>query len=83
TKVPKCDVVVGDLVLLNTGDDIPADGELLNAVQLHIDESSLTGEHICHKSVNRDEFDEHATYQSNHVLLGTKVMEGHGLFRVE
>lgn len=83
TKVPKCDVVVGDLVLLNTGADIPADGELLNAVQLHIDESSLTGEPICHKSVNRDEFDEHATYPSNHVLRGTKVMEGHGLFRVE
>lgn len=83
TNVPKRDIVVGDLVLLNTGADIPADGELLTAVSLNIDESSLTGEPICKKSVKPEEFDNDATFPTNHVLRGTKVMEGHGLFRVK
>lgn len=83
TNVPKRDIVVGDLVLLNTGADIPADGELLTAVSLNIDESSLTGEPICKKSIKPEEFDNDATFPTNHVLRGTKVMEGHGLFRVK
>ncbi|MDE5662354.1 MAG: haloacid dehalogenase, partial [Muribaculaceae bacterium] len=44
TEVPKKDVVVGDIVVLNTGNDIPADGVLLEAVTLSVDESTLTGE---------------------------------------
>lgn len=81
-EITKKDVVVGDIVILNTGDEVPADGELLEAVTLHMDESSLTGEPVCGKTINAEEFDKQATYPSNHVLRGTKVMEGHGIFRV-
>lgn len=82
TQIPRKDVVVGDIVILSTGEEIAADGELIEAVQLHIDESTLTGEPVCGKSVNEVDFDENATYPTNHVMKGTKVMEGHGMFRV-
>lgn len=82
TTVPRKDVVVGDVVILNTGDEIPADGELLDAVTLSVDESTLTGEPMCHKTVDPKDFDDEATYPSNHVLRGTRVMEGHGVMRV-
>ena len=81
-EIPKKDIVSGDVVVLNTGDDIPADGDLLEAVTLHVDESSLTGEPVCFKTTQEADFDPHATYPSNHVLRGTKVMEGHGVFKV-
>ena len=81
-EVPKKDVVVGDLVILSTGDEVPADGELLEAVSLHLDESTLTGEPVCTKTTTKEEFDPEATFPSNHVMRGTKVMEGHGVFRV-
>jgi Ca2+-transporting ATPase len=81
-QIPKKDVVVGDLVLLNTGNEVPADAELLEAVALTIDESTLTGEPSCHKTVNEADFDKDATFPSNHVMRGTKVMEGHGICRV-
>ena len=83
TTIPKKDIVVGDIVILTTGAEIPADGILLEAVSLNVDESSLTGEPVCHKSVREDDFDKNATYPTNRVLRGTKVMEGHGIFRVE
>lgn len=82
TQIPKKDVVVGDIVIINTGAEVPADGELLECVNLYIDESTLTGEPMCHKSVDEKDFDPDATYPTNHVLKGTKVMEGHGIFRV-
>lgn len=82
TTIPRRDVVVGDIVVLNTGDEIPADGELLDAVTLSVDESSLTGEPLCSKTIVPEHFDDQATYPSNHVLRGTKVMEGHGMMRV-
>lgn len=81
-EIPKRDVVVGDIVILSTGDNIPADAELLEAVALHIDESTLTGEPMCSKTVIEEDFDKEATYPSNHVKRGTKVMEGHGICRV-
>lgn len=80
--IPKKDAVVGDIVILNTGDEVPADGELLEAVSLNVDESTLTGELSCRKSVNEQDFDLQATYPTNQVLKGTKVMEGHGIFKV-
>ena len=83
TTIPKKDIVVGDIVILTTGAEIPADGTLLEAVSLNVDESSLTGEPVCHKRVREDDFDKNATYPTNRVLRGTKVMEGHGIFRVE
>lgn len=82
TQIPKKDVVVGDIVIINTGAEVPADGELLECVSLNVDESTLTGEPMCHKSVDEKDFDPDATYPTNHVLKGTKVMEGHGIFRV-
>lgn len=82
TSIKKKDVVVGDIVVLNTGEEIPADGELLEVVTLNVDESSLTGEPICHKTIHEQEFDKDATFPSNHVMRGTKVMEGHGIFQV-
>lgn len=81
-EVPKKDIVVGDIVELNTGGEIPADGELLEAVSLNVDESTLTGEPSAHKTVNPDDFDPEATFPSNQVMRGTKVMEGHGVMRV-
>ncbi len=80
--VPKKDIVVGDIVILNTGNEVPADGELLEAISLNIDESTLTGEPICHKTTNPAEFNPEDTYPSNHALRGTKVMEGHGIMIV-
>ena len=82
TQVPRRDVVVGDIVVLNTGCEAAADGELLEAVQLSMDESTLTGEPACAKSTDEAHFDPNATYPTNHVMKGTKVMEGHGLMRV-
>ena len=80
--VPRKDIVVGDIVVLTTGEEVPADGELLEAVSLNIDESTLTGEPIAHKTVNPDDFDPEATFPSNHAMRGTKIMEGHGILRV-
>ena len=81
-EVPKKDIVVGDIVILSTGDEIPADAELLEAVTLQVDESTLTGELVCSKTTDKNAFDKEATVPSNHVMRGTKVMEGHGICRV-
>jgi Ca2+-transporting ATPase len=81
-QVPKKDIVVGDIVILNTGEEVPADGELLEAVSLNIDESTLTGEPVAHKTTDPNDFDPDATFPSNHAMRGTKVMEGHGVMRV-
>lgn len=82
-EIPKKDVVVGDVVYLSTGDEIPADGTLVEAVTLTVDESTLTGEPACHKTIDPNDFDPDATHKSNYVLRGTKVMEGHGIFIVD
>ena len=82
TMIPRKDVVVGDIIILNTGEEVPADCELLESTSLNVDESTLTGEPMCHKSVDEKDFDKAATYPTNHVMKGTKVMEGHGICRV-
>ena len=82
TTILRKDVVVGDVVLISTGEEIPADIKLLEAVSLNVDESSLTGEPMCHKSVNPEDFDKEATFPSDNVMRGTKVMEGHGIGKV-
>ncbi len=84
TMVPKKDIVVGDIVVLSTGEEIPADGRLLESVSLSVDESTLTGETFPRrKSTREEEFEKDATYPTNQVLRGTKVMDGHGIFQVE
>ena len=81
-EVPKCDVVVGDVLVLQTGQEIPADARLLRAVSLHVDESSLTGEPVHAKTTIEADFDHGATYPSNMVYRGTQIMEGHGYAEV-
>lgn len=82
TEITRKDVVVGDIVVINTGDEVPADGYLLKSTSLGIDESTLTGEPLCHKSEDPAQADEEATFPSNMVLRGTKVVEGHGIMEV-
>lgn len=82
TQIARRDVVVGDILVLNTGEEVPADSVLLESTSLHVDESTLTGEPVCAKSADEKEMDCKATYPTNHVLKGTKVMEGHGIARV-
>lgn len=82
TQIPRKDVVVGDIVIVNTGNEVPADGTLLEAVALSVDESTLTGEPLCRKTTDSARFDPEATFPSNHLLRGTKVMEGHGVMEV-
>ena len=82
-EVPRKDVVVGDVVILETGEEMPADGTLLEAVSLQVNESNLTGEPVVSKTTVEANFDEEATYASNRVLRGTTVVDGHGMMRVE
>ena len=82
-QVTKKEVVVGDIVVLETGEEIPADGHLLEAISLQINESTLTGEPIISKTTNEAEFDPEATYPSNMVMRGTTVVDGHGVMKVE
>ena len=78
TQVPRKDIVVGDVVILNTGDEIPADGELIDSVSLSVNESTLTGEPLIHKSHREEDFKNDVTYPTNHVMRGTTVVEGTG-----
>ena len=81
-SIPRREVVVGDIVIIENGEEIPADGELLEATSLQINESSLTGELMVEKTINPDDFDPDATYASNLVMRGTTVTDGHGVMRV-
>lgn len=82
-EIPKREVVVGDIVILESGEEIAADGVLLEAVSLKVNESTLTGELLTDKTIDPAHFDAEATYPSNYVLKGTTVAEGHGVMRVE
>lgn len=80
--VPRREVVTGDVVYVESGDTIPADGELVEAVSLRVDESTLTGEPEAAKTVDERHFDPEATYPSNEVLRGTNVTDGYGVMVV-
>ncbi len=82
-EIPRKDVVVGDIVVLNTGEEVPADGTLIDAVSLQVNESTLTGELMVNKTINETLFDDEATYPSNAVMRGTTITDGHGVMRVE
>ena len=82
-EIAKKDIVVGDVIVLETGEEIPADGELIEAVSLQINESTLTGEPVIDKTTNPAEFDSEATYPSNKILRGTTIVNGHCIYRVE
>ena len=81
-NISKQDVVVGDIVRLESGDEIPADGYLVDAVQLRVDESNFTGETYANKYLNEEDFDHEATYPSNFMLRGATIIEGSAVMRV-
>ena len=81
-EVPRKDIVVGDIVMLENGEEVPADGELLESVSMQVNESSLTGEPMVEKTTDPAHFDKEATYPSNHVMRGTTVVDGHGVMEV-
>ena len=74
-EIPRKDVVVDDIIILETGEEIPADGQLLEAISLQVNESNLTGEPVINKTVIEADFDEEATYASNLVMRGTTVVD--------
>ena len=76
-QVPRKDIVVGDIVLLEAGEEVPADCELLESLNLSVNESSLTGELQASKTTNPKDFDKEATYASNLIMKGTVVLEGY------
>lgn len=83
TETTRADIVVGDIVMLGTGDEIPADGILLESVSLQVNESTLTGEPLISKTTIEDDFDPEATYPSNQTMRGTTVVDGHGIMQVQ
>jgi Ca2+-transporting ATPase len=82
-QIPKREVVVDDIVILETGEEVPADGELLEAISLQINESTLTGEPVIRKTTESADFASDATYPSNQALRGTTIVDGHGIMRVQ
>ena len=82
SQVPKRDIVVGDIVILEAGEEIPADCELLESLNLLVNESSLTGELQAIKSTKEEYFEKDATYPTNHILKGTIIIEGYCTARV-
>ncbi|MFO7141167.1 haloacid dehalogenase, partial [Arthrospira sp. PCC 8006] len=87
TTIPKKDIVVGDLVIIELGDEIPADGQLIEAVSLRVNEASLTGESEAVKKLASSELVASAelpdsAYPRDRLLRGTVVTDGHGTFQV-
>lgn len=78
-EIPRRDVVVDDIVLIEVGDEVPADGVLLSCTDLQINESSLTGEPMTEKSLEEGG---DGVYARNVVLRSTMVMNGRGEFKV-
>lgn len=83
TEVPRHDVVVGDCVYVENGETVPADGRLVEAVSLKINESTLTGEPEVDKTTDERYFDAEATYPSDRLMRGTLVVDGYGVMIVE
>ncbi len=77
TEVKRREIVVGDIILVEVGDEIPADAQLVEAVNLQVDESSLTGEPLTTKSVDATKEGNEA-YPPNVILRSTMVMNGRG-----
>ena len=83
TVIGRKEIVVGDVVIIETGDEVPADGELIDAFSLQVNESDLTGEPMATKNIDPKDFKKDATYPSNYVLRGSKVIDGHGVMIVD
>ena len=83
TQVPRCDIVVGDIVLLETGEKVPADGTVIDSFNLSVDESSFTGEPSAWKSHDPNAGTVEVTYPVNLLLRASTVIEGSATMRVE
>ena len=82
-SIPKNELVVGDIVTLETGEEVPADGVVLESCSLHVDQSSLTGESLpVRKHAESGEEPLPGAYAANIVLRSTMVTEGHGVICV-
>lgn len=81
-QIPRKDVVVGDIVILETGEEVPADCELKESLNLVVNESSLTGEPQANKTTDSRHFEANATYPSNHIMKGTTIIEGYCVAKV-
>ena len=82
-EISRADLVVGDLILVETGDEVPADALLIESLSLQINESTLTGEPLVKKTADPNALDPEATYPSNRIYKGTSVADGHGMAVVE
>ena len=81
-EIPKNQIVVGDIVVLSQGDEIPADGRLLEAMGLAVNESSLNGESKPSSKSAESVESYSGAYSPNYVFRGTTVTEGEGVFEV-
>ena len=87
SEIPKKEIVVGDIIVLDTGEEIPADAELLESISLQVNESTLTGEPVTSKTTNVETLyaassQEDETYPSNMIYRGTTIMDGHCIAQV-
>ncbi len=85
TQVPRCDIVVGDIVILDTGEKVPADGTVIDSFKLTVDESSFTGEPSAWKThdVEAAAAEKEATYPATMLLRASTVIEGSATMRVD
>ncbi len=81
-EIKRADVVVGDIVYLENGDEIPADGYLVKATSLRVDESAFTGELFTTKSVEPETEAHEEAYPKNFLIRGTTVIEGNAVYNV-
>ncbi len=82
TQVPKNEIVVGDIVVLTQGDEIPADGKLIDSMELSVNEASLNGESAPSRKTHLPVTEFAGTYSPNYVYRGTTVSEGDGIIEV-
>ena len=86
TTIPRKSVVWGDIVLIELGEEVPADGEIIEAVSLQVNESCITGEAIpvakLSKEKSRESNQKEAAYPVDVACKGTMVVDGHGILRI-
>lgn len=82
-QIPKNEIVVGDIVILSQGDEVPADGILLESTDLSVNESSLNGESVASKKTHLKVENFAGAYSPNNLYRGTTVTEGDGIFEVK
>ena len=81
-EIPRREIVVGDIVIVETGDEVPADGKLLESTDLQVDESSLTGELLTNKEPHPMQRDGKEAYPKDLLLRSSMVMAGRGCYQV-